>query len=300
MFYYVIIILSCNLGEIEMKKLKTFLFSFVPFLLAFAMEYIAVFYLMFVAAIFMFAIAPGITGQATSGDDLMNLFMNTDFNTIIMIAFSLSCTIIFGIWYYKSCGGNYRLNVKKELHPLQLVGIAVMVPGTQFATTILISVISVIFPKWLEDYEALMESAGMSDEITIIMFIYSVFLAPWSEELIFRGVTMRVARRAFPFWIANIIQALLFGAFHMNMLQGCYAFALGLILGYVCERGGSIYYSIFFHFLFNLWGTTSQWMNSMNEALLSILILLGATIILPAGAILFQQGTKKRNLQTSQ
>lgn len=283
-----------------MKKLKTFLFSFVPFLLAFAMEYIAVFYLMFVAAIFMFAIAPGITGQATSGDDLMNLFMNTDFNTIIMIAFSLSCTIIFGIWYYKSCGGNYRLNVKKELHPLQLVGIAVMVPGTQFATTILISVISVIFPKWLEDYEALMESAGMSDEITIIMFIYSVFLAPWSEELIFRGVTMRVARRAFPFWIANIIQALLFGAFHMNMLQGCYAFALGLILGYVCERGGSIYYSIFFHFLFNLWGTTSQWMNSMNEALLSILILLGATIILPAGAILFQQGTKKRNLQTSQ
>lgn len=283
-----------------MKKLKTFLFSFVPFLLAFAMEYIAVFYLMFVAAIFMFAIAPGITGQATSGDDLMNLFMNTDFNTIIMIAFSLSCTIIFGIWYYKSCGGNYRLNVKKELHPLQLVGIAVMVPGTQFATTILISVISVIFPKWLEDYEALMESAGMSDEITIIMFIYSVFLAPWSEELIFRGVTMRVARRAFPFWIANIIQAVLFGAFHMNMLQGCYAFALGLILGYVCERGGSIYYSIFFHFLFNLWGTTSQWMNSMNEALLSILILLGATIILPAGAILFQQGTKKRNLQTSQ
>ncbi len=283
-----------------MKKLKTFLFSFVPFLLAFAMEYIAVFYLMFVAAIFMFAIAPGITGQATSGDDLMNLFMNTDFNTIIMIAFSLSCTIIFGIWYYKSCGGNYRLNVKKELHPLQLVGIAVMVPGTQFATTLLISVISVIFPKWLEDYEALMESAGMSDEITIIMFIYSVFLAPWSEELIFRGVTMRVARRAFPFWIANIIQAVLFGAFHMNMLQGCYAFALGLILGYVCERGGSIYYSIFFHFLFNLWGTTSQWMNSMNEALLSILILLGATIILPAGAILFQQGTKKRNLQTSQ
>lgn len=283
-----------------MKKLKTFLFSFVPFLLAFAMEYIAVFYLMFVAAIFMFAIAPGITGQAASGDDLMNLFMNTDFNTIIMIAFSLSCTIIFGIWYYKSCGGNYRLNVKKELHPLQLVGIAVMVPGTQFATTLLISVISVIFPKWLEDYEALMESAGMSDEITIIMFIYSVFLAPWSEELIFRGVTMRVARRAFPFWIANIIQAVLFGAFHMNMLQGCYAFALGLILGYVCERGGSIYYSIFFHFLFNLWGTTSQWMNSMNEALLSILILLGATIILPAGAILFQQGTKKRNLQTSQ
>ena len=87
------------------------------------------------------------------------------------------------------------------------------------------------------------------------MLLYSVLLAPVCEELIFRGTTMHLARRALPFWLANTMQALLFGLFHMNWIQGIYAFALGLVLGYVCEKGGSIYYSILLHILFNLWGT---------------------------------------------
>ena len=275
-----------------MKKLKTFFFSFTPFLLGMGIQYIAVFYLMIIAAIFMFTVAPAITGHYTSGEDVMNLFMNMDFNTIVMIVFSVSCTVIFGIWYYKSCGGDYRFDVKKEFHPLQLLGILVMVPGTQFATSLLVSVLASIFPKWLEEYEALMESAGMGDEVTLLMMLYSVCLVPFSEELIFRGVTMRIARRAFPFWVANIIQAVLFGVFHMNMLQGCYAFALGLILGYICECGGSIYYSIFFHFLFNLWGTTSQWMNSVDEMLLGSIIMLGAMVLFPLGTLIFHFGIK--------
>ena len=41
----------------------------------------------------------------------------------------------------------------------------------------------------------------------------------------------------------------------MNMIQGIYAFCLGLVLGYVCNRGGSIYYSLLLHMLFNFWGT---------------------------------------------
>lgn len=276
-----------------MKKIKTFFFSFVPTICAFGIEYFIMFYFMILAAIFMFAVAPSITGHFTSSDDLMNLFYDTDFSTIAMIAFSVTCTTLFGIWYYKSCGGNYRLNVKKEFHPLQAVGIIIMVPATQFATSLLISVIYVVFPKWVEDYNALMEAAGVT-EPTLLMLIYSICLAPFSEELIFRGVTMRLARRAFPFWIANIIQAVLFGAFHMNMLQGCYAFVLGLILGYICERGGSIYYSIFFHFLFNLWGMTSDWMNSMDQMLLGTIILLGAFILLPVGTVIFNLGNSKK------
>lgn len=281
-----------------MKKVKTLLFSLVPFLLGFGIQYIAVFYLMIVAAIFMYTAAPAITGHATSYEDIMNLFMNMDFNTLVMIVFSVSCTAIFGIWYYKSCGGNYRFHLKQDFHPMQLAGILVMIPGTQFATSLLVSILATIFPKWLEDYEAMMEAAGMGNEVSLLMMLYSVCLAPFSEELIFRGVTMRIARRAFPFWIANIIQAVLFGIFHMNLLQGCYAFALGLILGYICEHGGSIYYAIFFHFLFNLWGTTSQWMNSVDPMLMGGIILLGAFVCFPVGTFLFHHGVhlkKKAN-----
>lgn len=282
-----------------MKKVKTFFLSLVPTTVCFGLEYLLMFYFMILASILMSTLVPVITGNFPSADDIMDLFYDTNFSTAVMATFSVCCTVIFGIWYYKSCGGNYRFNFKKDFHPLQLLGIVIMVPATQFATSLFISVISVIVPKWLEDYNALMEAAGM-EEASVLMLIYSVCLAPFSEELIFRGVTMRIAKRAFPFWIANIIQAVLFGAFHMNMLQGCYAFALGLILGYVCERGGSIYYSILFHFLFNLWGMTSGWMENLTEeqlAILGLCILFGTFILLPVGTLIFRHGVNKKNTQ---
>ncbi|MBQ8625582.1 MAG: CPBP family intramembrane metalloprotease [Agathobacter sp.] len=277
-----------------MKKFSTFLFSFVPFLIGFGIQYFIVIYFAILAAIFMLGVGPILSGTNYSSDDLMTLFADMNFNTIVMIAFSVSCIATFGIWYYKSCGGNYRFSMKKDFHPLQLGGLLIMLPGTQFATSLLMSILTVIFPKWWEEYQALMEANGLDGEVPVLMMIYSVCLAPISEELIFRGVTMRIARRAFPFWAANIIQAVLFGVFHMNWLQGCYAFALGLILGYICERGGSIYYSILFHFLFNLWGTTSQWLNSVNEYVLSAIILGSTFIVLPLGFLMFRQGIIKK------
>ena len=282
-----------------MKKFSTFLFSLVPFLISFGIQLFLAMYFAIIAVIFLFGISPVISNSIPTMDDFMTLFTDMSFNTVIMIAFSVSCTVTFGIWYYKSCGGNYRFNVKKDFHPLQLAGLLIMVPATQFATSLLMGILGTIFPKWLEDYQALMETSGLDGEVPLLMMIYSVCLAPISEELIFRGVTMRIARRAFPFWVANIIQAVLFGIFHMNWLQGCYAFVLGIILGYICERGGSIYYAILFHLLFNLWGTTSQWLNLINEYVLTALILISTFVVFPIGFILFRQGIVKKKEMTN-
>ena len=276
-----------------MKKIKTLLFSSVPFFLAFALQLVAVYYLLFIAAIFMFGIAPNATGKSYSIDDMITLTSNMDFNTVLSIVFSVFCITLFAIWYYKSCGGNFKLNVKKDFHPYELLGILLLVPGAQFMSSIVAGMISVIFPQWLEDYMALIENAGLSGEISLLMLIYSVCLAPVSEELIFRGVTYRIARRAFPFWVANIIQAALFGIFHMNPLQGCYTFILGLFMGYICEKGGTLYHAIVFHFLFNLWGTTaSQWLTLGNETTQALIILFGTCFGLTGGLYFFKKGNK--------
>jgi membrane protease YdiL (CAAX protease family) len=140
-----------------------------------------------------------------------------------------------------------------------------------------------------------MESAGLSEDVSLLMMLYSVCLAPISEELIFRGVTYRIARRAFPFWIANFIQALLFGIFHMNPLQGCYTFILGLFMGYICEKGGTLYHAIFFHFLFNLWGTTaSEWLLAGDEATQGLIIMVGTIVGLSGGLYFFKKGNKAK------
>lgn len=278
-----------------MRKFKTALFSTVPLLLSIATQFFAVYYLLFIAAIFLFGIGPAVTGETYDIYDLFSLAENMDFNTIAMIIFSFCCMVLFGIWYRKRCGGTFHINIKKEFHPLEMLGIVFLIPGTQFLSSIVASIVSVIFPSWMESYQELLETAGLDGDITIIMFIYSVLMAPISEELIFRGVTLRIAQRAFPFWIANIIQAFLFGAFHMNALQGCYTFVIGLILGYICHKGGSIYHVIFFHFLFNLWGTTAaQWLLELNPLLQGMVVILSLILGLGIGFLCFYLGNQKK------
>ena len=108
---------------------------------------------------------------------------------------------------------------------------------------------------------------------------------------------MRLVRRALPFWAANLMQAVLFGIFHMNWIQGIYAFVLGLVLGWICEKGGSIYFSMFFHILFNFWGTIiGPLLNTLKETdLLGIIIFLFTIVSLVLGFSLFRLGTKWRD-----
>ncbi|MBO5657578.1 MAG: CPBP family intramembrane metalloprotease [Agathobacter sp.] len=276
------------------KKFPTLLLSCLPFAFGLAMQVAVMTLLIIVAEIFMFVIGP--IWFDTNFDpikDLDTLLANTNFNALIMIAFSVCCTVFFGIWYYKSCGGNFRFSFKRQFHPLQPVGLLFLTPGTQFAASIVISSVAILFPKWIENYMNMMDEAGMT-EMTVLLFIYSVILAPISEELIFRGVTMRIARKAFPFWAANLIQAVLFGVFHMNIVQGIYAGLFGLVLGIICEKGGSIYFSIFFHFLFNLWGSTAaDWLAIENEPLSGLIIILGSALGLGLGILFFLKGTNK-------
>lgn len=276
-----------------MKKIKSILLSPTPLLIAIGFQIIAVYYLLFLACIFMFGIAPSINGMDYGLEDVLTITQSNDFNTIASIIFSVFCIAFFAIWFYKSYGGNFKIDFKKNFHSYEILGILLLVPGAQFMSSIVVGIISMIFPQWLEDYMALIENAGLAGNVSLLMLIYSVCLAPVSEELIFRGVTYGIARKAFPFWIANTIQALLFGLFHLNPLQGCYTFILGLFMGYIFEKGGTIYHAILFHLLFNLWGTTaSQWLVLSNETTQALIIIIGTCFGLAGGFYFFKKGNK--------
>lgn len=280
-----------------MKKIRTLLFSSVPLLLALAIQMIAILYLLIIAAGFLIADTPFHMDTNHTIMELLEISVSMEFTQVAYIVFSVSCIICFGLWYIKRCNGKLNLDIRKNFHPFELFGIVCLIPGTQYLSSIITAMISVIFPSWLETYEELIETAGLGEEISLLMMIYSVCLAPISEELIFRGVTLRIAQRAFPFWIANIIQAFFFGVFHMNMLQGCYTFILGLFLGYICEKGGSIYHVILFHFLFNLWGTTAaEWLIVEDATLQGVIIIAGTVIGLTLGLYCFHKGNQKKKI----
>ncbi len=78
------------------------------------------------------------------------------------------------------------------------------------------------------------------------------FLIPVAEELIFRGLGYFRLRWKLSFWGAALISALYFGWYHGNIVQGVYAFLLGLLLAGVYEAYHSLWAPVCLHVTANL------------------------------------------------
>ena len=172
------------------------------------------------------------------------------------LVYAILALLVFGTWYYKIFVKPFRHRRKK--HPSgysfhTITSMFFLGIGLQYVTTMLTDAIGVLRPDLITAYHAQMSSQGY-DDLSLLLLVYSVILAPVIEETVFRGLVFRYARHAMPFWFANILQAALFGFVHMNLVQGIYAFAMGLFLGWVCRRGHGIKYSIPVHIVFNIIG----------------------------------------------
>ncbi len=103
-------------------------------------------------------------------------------------------------------------------------------------------------PGWfIELFDRLFES----DHGVWFGILRVVILAPIVEELIFRGVIFSGFQRIYPAFWAIFFSALLFALFHLNPWQLGPTFLLGLLLGYVRLRSGSLLAAIFTHALHN-------------------------------------------------
>ena len=82
-------------------------------------------------------------------------------------------------------------------------------------------------------------------------FLAVVLAAPLVEELIFRGLAYQGFQRLWKKQTAMVASALFFGIYHRNIVQGLYAFFIGLLLVYVFEWFGTIRAAILFHIAAN-------------------------------------------------
>lgn len=135
------------------------------------------------------------------------------------------------------------------------VAAAFMGYGMQIVTTLIMVLVNVLLPSVMEEYNTLVDGSGITT-YGLMWVISTLVLPPLVEEAGFRGLGLTYLERAgVPFAVANIVQALAFGIFHMNLTQGIYTFVLGLALGYVTHRSGSIAPAMLMHLVYNLMGT---------------------------------------------
>lgn len=118
-----------------------------------------------------------------------------------------------------------------------------------------------------------------------------------AEELALRGIVMQNLR-VFGDSFAIVMSALAFGIMHMNLIQAPFAIMVGLALGYITVKTGSLWPAIVIHILNNFisvlvsylpdWGVSEQSANTVYSALLYLLIGFGA-----AAAYLFVLRAKR-------
>jgi len=170
----------------------------------------------------------------------------------VIAAYHVIGVAVFGLWYYLAYGRKKRpQNTEKP----GIRGILIIILSgflLQIFISGVLGVIEMLCPSMLQGYFELMETAGVT-EMTPVIFVATVILAPIGEEALCRGIIFRLAGKvSSKFFVANCIQALAFGIIHANLVQGTYAFFLGLVLGYVYGKYRNIWLCMLLHFAVNL------------------------------------------------
>lgn len=88
-----------------------------------------------------------------------------------------------------------------------------------------------------------------SGSLTITMFLYSSFVGPMVEEMIYRGFVMRGLEK-YGKAFAIVVSSVFFGIMHQNLVQSVFAIIAGLILGYVAMNY-SLKWSMILHIINN-------------------------------------------------
>lgn len=185
-----------------------------------------------------------------AGRFLMDHYMET------LMLTQLVLLPIFGLWYYLAFVRRKEKTALKSIFGAKnlLAFFVIGVAGYLFINCYLVTLFW-ISPEAMQRYEELIKMSDIGS-LTLVSTISTMVLAPLGEEIVFRGLTYRYFRKAgIGFIVANVLQAALFGIMHLNWVQGSYAFALGLLLGYMGRRYNSLLVPMFLHMVFNFAGT---------------------------------------------
>lgn len=237
-----------------MKKFTLLLSAFLPVVTSLAIQVAASLIVTFWFSVFATAglLLEGISEPDQMISGMLTLLTDPLFNDILLGVTYIALSVVFLIWYRKQKNNAVPASFDEVFCIRNLAIYLTAGLATQVAVSMCLNLVLPIFPQTYERYMLLLESLVGGN--IIVAVIATVVMAPIAEEIIFRELMSKKLQKLFPFWFANIIQALAFGIYHMNIVQGVYAFFLGLLFGYIAHRMRSVWASVMFHGMVNASG----------------------------------------------
>ncbi len=99
------------------------------------------------------------------------------------------------------------------------------------------------------NYELVMDAQGTIKPLPVLIFI--CIIGPMGEELLFRGYVLKGLRNKYGTVLAFCASLLLFSLWHLNIVSIFNAFTVGIILGLLYIKTGSVFSCMITHVLYN-------------------------------------------------
>ncbi len=148
-----------------------------------------------------------------------------------------------------------------ELGPFPLILVPILILMTPAISLLMEPVIELI--PFYEKFQELF--SGMLGENTWLIFATVAISAPLLEEILFRGIILDGFLKNYSPTKAIFWSAVIFGLIHMNPYQFIAATLIGILMGWIYWRTGSLWLCILIHFINNSLGFFMNWIFELPE-----------------------------------
>ena len=224
-------------------------------------EIMALFMLLQILVSFVGAAAAMTAYMLNTGSDavyaqyaLIDIMTDSSYMTMLTVVATLvsalfSVPAYWLIWGRKKTAEDRKYFREKVLRLRTFAMIVIASFGLYYLALLIAAVIAVASPAVMEEYSEMMDAALGGSEV--LALLAAVILAPINEECIMRGLILKNLQRFFSTPVVIIVQAVIFGIFHANWVQGFYVLPVGAALGYVAVKSRSVVPCIFMHLFYN-------------------------------------------------
>lgn len=239
-------------------KFKDIIFIFLPLLVMLFIQYGVI-----IADYIIIFIRNVISDEKTASAFSVELIMTRDYNQPMNLAYVtlvryIVYIVVFGIWLRKISSASERKQFIKFPAIPAIPFIIVAGVAGQFFVDSALTLVRPFFSNTFSEYDKQVTSRVLGASASYVLYFAIFFVAPLAEELLFRGLIQKYVGKFFHEIMDKgadlctiLFQALLFGIYHGNMIQGIYAFVLGILLGFLAVRFNSLIPGIIFHIAIN-------------------------------------------------
>jgi uncharacterized protein len=249
-----------NLGSTTPARSRAERAGFPDWILVYGWILIAFFLFQIFAAIFVFV---GVMQRGAELTDLLDPAAMISQMDILFLGNSVGQILVFGgltllmIRFVSRTGWSEFLPLVTNSNVWKYSGLAALVVLIGGPAIWLMAWLNSLIPLPrllvdLEQQQTQMIESFLKSDFNLSLALFHVALVPAiCEEILYRGFALRLLQRTKTIWVSILITGIIFGLYHLRLSQFIPLATIGIFLGWITIRSGSIIPAVVAHFVNN-------------------------------------------------